>query len=127
MGQQSGFTLLEVVVAFAILVLSLGALFESFSMTVRRAEKVRNLSRAELLLESIEDQLGLTIPVIKDATEGVDHDCHWQVHAVALKHEGANGLPPSVMPYKALIDTFCGMPGERGSAQLETVVTVPLR
>src|SRR5690349_2571440 len=51
--RQRGFTLIEVVVAFAILALSLGALYESFGGSLRRASMASQRDVAALRAESL--------------------------------------------------------------------------
>lgn len=51
--RQRGFTLIEVVVAFAILALSLGALYESFGDSLRRGGEARQAELATLRAESL--------------------------------------------------------------------------
>jgi len=51
--RQRGFTLIEVVVAFAILALSLGALYESFGGSLRRATAASKRELAALRAESL--------------------------------------------------------------------------
>lgn len=51
--RQRGFTLIEVVVAFAILALSLGALYESFGGSLRRAATASKRELAALRAESL--------------------------------------------------------------------------
>jgi prepilin-type N-terminal cleavage/methylation domain-containing protein len=51
--QQSGFTLLEVLVAFAIFVLSVGALYESFAGSLQRTLKAEVEERAWLTAQSL--------------------------------------------------------------------------
>jgi general secretion pathway protein I len=51
--RQSGFTLLEVVVAFAIFALSVGALYESFAGSLRRTLKAEVEERAWLSAQSL--------------------------------------------------------------------------
>jgi general secretion pathway protein I len=51
--RQRGFTLIEVVVAFAILALSLGALYESFGGSLRRATSASKRELAALRAESL--------------------------------------------------------------------------
>jgi len=50
---QRGFTLIEVVVAFAILALSLGALYESFGGSLRRSSTAGKRELAALRAESL--------------------------------------------------------------------------
>lgn len=50
---QAGFSLVEVVVALAILALSLGALYESFGWSIRRSGSLRNQEIAWLTAQSM--------------------------------------------------------------------------
>ena len=52
-SRQSGFTLLEVLVAFAIFALSVGALYESFAGSLRRTLKAEVEGRAWLSAQSL--------------------------------------------------------------------------
>jgi general secretion pathway protein I len=51
--REGGFTLIEVVVAFAILALSLGALYESFGGSLKRSGAARQQDLAALRAESL--------------------------------------------------------------------------
>ena len=57
-SRQSGFSLLEVLVAFAILAMSIGILMQVFSNSMRGASVVRHYSNALIIAES---QLALTV------------------------------------------------------------------
>jgi general secretion pathway protein I len=118
--QQHGYTLLEMVVAFTILVLSLSALFESFSATLLRSEKARNLSRAGLLAESVRARAGVDLSLAAPVSNGKDGDCDWEVQARALPRENTDH-PLAVNAYRVAIDTRCGAAGAMGRAHLDTV------
>ena len=56
-SRSRGFTLIEVMVAFAIFALSLGAIFEVFAGATRRAERARESEELLLTAESVLAQL----------------------------------------------------------------------
>jgi general secretion pathway protein I len=58
--RQRGFTLIEVVVAFAIFALSLGALYESFGGAVRRNAQAHEREQGLLAAQSLLSQLRTT-------------------------------------------------------------------
>lgn len=62
-ASEAGFTLLEVIVALAILAMSLGVLFPTFADAVQRAGQSETIAQARLLAQSILVQVGNEIPV----------------------------------------------------------------
>lgn len=56
-NRQAGFTLVEVVVAFAIFALSLGAIYEAFTASKRRAAQGRDQALALLEAQSLVSEL----------------------------------------------------------------------
>lgn len=118
--RQGGYTLLEVVVAFAILVLSLSALFQSFSMTLGRSEKARNQGRALLLAESTRDRIGGDLPATLPLTEGADEDCSWTVRSRPLPRN-AGDHPLATVALAVAVDVSCGGKGTLGTAHLDTI------
>ncbi|MBR9858452.1 MAG: prepilin-type N-terminal cleavage/methylation domain-containing protein [Gammaproteobacteria bacterium] len=60
---RNGFTLLEVLVAFAVLTVTLGVLFNIFSLAIRTTQTVQDQQKAVLLAESklAELNAGLTL------------------------------------------------------------------
>ena len=124
--RQRGYTLLEMVVAFAILALSLGVLYESFSMTLRYSEKARNLSRAELLAESVKERLGMDISLAQTSIEGREEDCGWQVR-IQSGPQAESERPPILMAKQLAVDVTCGGSGVVGAVHLDTVELVGVR
>lgn len=62
--RDQGFTLIEVLVAFAILAVSLAALTGAFSTAFRGIEKSGRFEAATLLARSALEQVGISIPVV---------------------------------------------------------------
>jgi general secretion pathway protein I len=83
MGRSRGFTLIEVVVAFAILALSLGALYESFGGALRRSAASRNAELAALKAESLLAEFRGSGGLLPDPRNGRDDDLgfEWRVEA----------------------------------------------
>lgn len=123
---QRGDTLIEVVVAFAILVLSLGVLFESFAMTLQRAEKARNLSRAVLTAESLRDRLSVVPWPPRPRIDGRGRGCRWQALAQPIPR-GTAERPALLAADRLTLDVRCGLGDSTGRVRLDTVLLVPPR
>ena len=81
--RQRGFTLIEVVVAFAILALSLGALYESFGGSLRRGSSARQQELAALRAESLLSEFRATNGLLPQQKSGRDEDLgfSWRITA----------------------------------------------
>ena len=67
---QAGFTLLEMIVAFAILAISLSVLFGVFANGLRQAGQAETTVVAGSMLQSLLAEVGRTKPVQEGRTEG---------------------------------------------------------
>lgn len=77
---ERGFTLLEVLVAFAILAVSLGGLLVAFSDGLRTTDRSVTISTATLQAQSVMEEVGRSIPVRPGRETGVlDDGTRWQV------------------------------------------------
>ena len=86
--QPAGFTLVEVLVAFAIAALSLGALLSSFSTGLRSVEASGAHVAALLQARSIVDRLGSDIPYEEGETSGTTEEGYaWSLRV--RRHEPA--------------------------------------
>lgn len=86
-----GFTLLEVLVAFAILTVALGGLLLAFSDGLRMAQRSVAVSNATLQAQSLMEEVGKTIPVRPGRVTGtLDDGSRWQV-TVAPFDTGESG------------------------------------
>lgn len=75
-----GFSLLEVLVAFTILAMLLGALFQVFSGGLRAARAGDSYTRATVIAQSRLAALGVEYPLQEGTTSGsVDDTFHWRV------------------------------------------------
>jgi general secretion pathway protein I len=69
-ARAAGFTLIEMVVAFAILGLSLSALYATFQSALSRTQHDAHLSEATLLARSLLARAGTEWPLIEGSTQG---------------------------------------------------------
>jgi general secretion pathway protein I len=77
---QGGFSLLEVVVAFSILALSLGILIQIFSRALSTTALSRDYSRAATLAEARLNDVGIDIPLETGSYSGEPEDgFSWQL------------------------------------------------
>ena len=96
---MGGFSLLEVLVAFTILALTLGVLWQIFSATAQRATVVQETHRAVMLAESKMSELALTDLVRAGADAGeADATFRWQRRVEPLE---ARRATPGTRPWAA--------------------------
>lgn len=85
---NSGFSLLEVLVAFVILAMALGVLMQIFSGGLRNANRSSEYQQAVLLAQSKLDSVGIELPLEPGSLEGVFDDTYrWQVN---IRHYAAD-------------------------------------
>ncbi len=80
MNKQRGFSLLEILIAFSILALSLGILLKIFSAGVNTAGVAEEYTAAVQIAESLMNQTSAETPLGPGETAGLENDkYHWQV------------------------------------------------
>lgn len=80
MNKQRGFSLLEILIAFSILALSLGILLQIFSAGVNTAGVAEEYTAAVQIAESLMAGTGVETPLKPSETTGVENEkYHWQV------------------------------------------------
>jgi general secretion pathway protein I len=78
---QSGFTLIEVLVALGILGISLAVLLQIFSQSLTRARESQNEMAASAIAQSLLADAGPSMPLVLGDTEGKTTDgFFWQLH-----------------------------------------------
>ncbi|NOU13617.1 MAG: prepilin-type N-terminal cleavage/methylation domain-containing protein [Methylococcaceae bacterium] len=73
-NNQRGFSLLEILIAFSIMALSLGILLKIFSGGVNTAQVSENYTVAIQIAESLMSQAGVAAPLQAGETSGVEQD-----------------------------------------------------
>ena len=127
---MGGFSLLEVLVAFTILALTLGVLWQIFSATAQRARVVQETHRAVMLAESKMSELALTdlVRAGEDAGE-VDATFRWQRRVEPLEAKRATLGTRAWASYQVIVQVqwsprearLYGQDGQLRSVVLTTV------
>ena len=124
--RQRGFSLLEVLVAFAILSISLGAILQVFATGLRNAGMADDYSRATLYAESILAAIGREAPPSPGVREGpIDDQFSWR----STVSEYTEGLPDperiQVRAYRIGVEVFWPGLAQTRSVMLETLRLAP--
>ena len=119
---QHGFTLLEVVAAFAVLALGLGLAMQGLSGSLQQSRQAAEHTRAALYAQSVLDTLGVGEPLEEGAYEGEFEDGYaWraEVTPYEVPIEGLpEGIDLSLTPVELLrVDLLVTWP--RGERQAE--------
>lgn len=77
-SKTAGFSLIEVLVAFTIMAVSIGALLVAFSGGIKNTAVTRDYNRAVIIAESRLAEIGMLEPLAAEqAAEGRDGRFHW--------------------------------------------------
>lgn len=110
---QKGFSLLEVLVAFAILALSLGVLLQIFSKALNTTSASERYSQAVALAESKLASVGADLPLTEGVQTGVaENGLDWIVSIEPYQPEGWLGESPPLQPYR--VTAVASWPSGRG-------------
>lgn len=92
--QQGGYTLIEVLVAFVILAMTLTILFRIFSAGMRNIGVASQYSEAVLIAEAQLDSPGFGEPLVPGRTEGVtDQRYRWTRTVTGLQSDAIDPVP----------------------------------
>jgi general secretion pathway protein I len=98
---QAGFSLLEVLVAFAILSISLGVLMQIFSQASRTTSVSSQYSRAASLAEAKLNAVGSAIPLEEGTVSGdPEHGIAWEITIFPVELDAELGAEPPATPYR---------------------------
>jgi len=101
--KQRGFSLLEVLVAFTILALSLGVLMQIFSGSLRNADISRDQAQAVVLAQSLLASAGVETPLPNGQGAGtLDNRFHWTLVATPMQLEALAGETSALTPQSSL-------------------------
>lgn len=120
--RQQGFSLLEILVAFAILAISLGVLLQIFSTGLRSATLAEDYSKATLHAQSLLAALGTEIPLTEGVIEGqIDARFHWRSTVSQFSEDSAGITGFRGTAYRVNVEVFWDDPGQTRSVVLESL------
>ena len=121
--KMRGFTLIEVVIAFAILGVSLSVLYGAFEGALSRTRRDARFSEATLIAQSLLARAGSEIPWAQQ-----DYSGEWEGYAYQLSQEirTATGSSSSIVPSTVRIVATVSWPSgtETRNIQLSTLKLV---
>jgi len=126
MRKHGGFTLLETLVALAVLAISLGVIYQIFGTSLRNMQYAKEYSYAQMLAESKLSELGKGIPVFEGSFEGrFDEKYFWQMQVSQLpstRKDGADEIKKYRIDFKILwesnkVQRFIDIPTYRLSSE----------
>ena len=112
--------MLEVLVAFSILALSLGVLMQIFSQGTRNVAIGADYTKAVTIAESKLDAAGVVTP-LDESSAGTELDgrYRWQLTSVPVDTDYAG--PSSMLPYRLSVTVEWGAAEQPRSVSLETL------
>jgi general secretion pathway protein I len=125
-GHQKGFSLLEVLVAFAILSITLGVLLQVFAGGLRNITLSEEYTYAVLHAESLLAAIGSEEPLAEGAEEGeIDGTYFWRLTVTPYLEEELEPDDLDVDAYRVEVEIYWGSDGRRRSIVLETLRLSP--
>lgn len=107
MTRQQGFSLLEILVAFSVMALSLGVLLKIFSYGVQTAALAETYTTSVQIAESLVARTGIESQIQPGQTSGIiDDDYYWLVSVAPFSWEGDEGGEQDYALYKVQVRVF---------------------
>lgn len=98
-NKQRGFSLLEILIAFSILALSLGILLKIFSAGVNTAGVAEDYTAAVQIAESLMAGTGVEAPLQAGETSGLENEkYHWRVSVSPFQFMAEKDLDAAILP-----------------------------
>lgn len=127
--RQTGFTLLEVLVAFVLAAIGIVALIQAFAGGLRNLGKMDEYVMAAMVAESRLAEVGILYPVAVDEMEGVEEGdkYHWRISVSQFEDPDGLTLMPEQTPnlYLVEIDVNWDSGRKPGSFRLESLRVGP--
>ncbi|TFH50464.1 MAG: prepilin-type N-terminal cleavage/methylation domain-containing protein [Lysobacterales bacterium] len=121
-----GFSLLEVLVAFTILAMLLGALFQVFSNGLHAARSGERYTRATVIAQSRLAALGVEDSVEEGVTSGTTNDAyHWRVTVSAYRDDQMPATEHMLQPLTVDVEIFWEEDGRARTVSLTSMRLAP--
>lgn len=123
LASQRGFSLLEVLVAFTILAMLLGALFQVFNTGLHAARYGDQYSRAVVVGESLVATLAGEDTLLEGVSSGVDEaGYHWRTTIARFYDTELEVTDLPVMPFRITVEVLWDDAGATRSIAIETLL-----
>ena len=126
-NRSRGFTLIEVLVALAVLALALGVLFQIFSTGLNNSRVAEAYAKATLLAQSKLASLGIEEPLGEAENTGrFDEQFGWRVDVQSHgREERPVGQVAPLNSYEVVVTVYWGETDEERSVSLTTLRLAP--
>ncbi|MBK1722103.1 type IV pilus modification PilV family protein [Thiocystis violacea] len=122
MRRERGFSLLEVLVAFAILAISLGVMMQIFSRATITTIASAQYSQAATLAESVLNEVGGDLPLEEGSSSGeTPSGFQWELTIQAVDVSDQYFTEPPATPYRVISTVLWHDAGRARSLSLQTL------